>query len=254
MSFILDALRKSEHERQRSAVPGLSHVPLATPRRELPGWALLVIGVLAAAVLVLGGAWWQSQRSLGAPAASVAGRRSRASRFDSADRLRLPRQSRRLRSRLRRRPQRRRPPRSPHRPCSSPRSLPPHRRRIPSPPPHSTSRPSRSRAPPSCRSDAAPAGPTLPSAASLQAQGINVPPLQSRAARLQRQAGRTIRVHQRPQVQGRRAAHRRPRSREDRAERRRAERAGPAVPADARVVSSPRAVARSTPRRRCADR
>ncbi len=71
MSFILDALRKSEHERQRSAVPGLTHVPLAAPRRELPGWALLVIGVLAAAVLVLGGAWWQSQRSLNAPAASL---------------------------------------------------------------------------------------------------------------------------------------------------------------------------------------
>lgn len=72
MSFILDALRKSEHERQRSAVPSLSHVPLATARRELPGWALLVIGVLAAAVLVLGGAWWQSQRSLSAPAAAAA--------------------------------------------------------------------------------------------------------------------------------------------------------------------------------------
>ncbi len=70
MSFILDALRKSEHERQRSAAPGLSHVPLATPRREVPRWTLLVIGVLAAAVLVLGGAWWQSQRSLIAPAAS----------------------------------------------------------------------------------------------------------------------------------------------------------------------------------------
>jgi len=70
VSFILDALRKSEHERQRSAAPGLSHVPLATPRRELPRWALLVIGVLAAAVLVLGGAWWQSQRSLTATAPS----------------------------------------------------------------------------------------------------------------------------------------------------------------------------------------
>lgn len=70
MSFILDALRKSEHERQRSAAPGLSHVPLATPRRELPRWALVVMGVLAAAVLVLGGAWWQSQRSLSAPVAS----------------------------------------------------------------------------------------------------------------------------------------------------------------------------------------
>jgi general secretion pathway protein B len=48
----------------------LSHVPLATPRHELPRWALLVIGVLAAAVLALGGAWWQSQRSQSTPAAS----------------------------------------------------------------------------------------------------------------------------------------------------------------------------------------
>ncbi len=60
MSFILDALRKSEHERQRSEVPGLSQVPLATPQPQLPRWALAVIGVLVAAVLVLGGAWWQS--------------------------------------------------------------------------------------------------------------------------------------------------------------------------------------------------
>jgi len=60
VSFILDALRKSEHERQRSEVPGLSQVPLATPQPQLPRWALAVIGVLVAAVLVLGGAWWQS--------------------------------------------------------------------------------------------------------------------------------------------------------------------------------------------------
>ncbi len=65
VSFILDALRKSEHERQRSAVPGLSQVPLATPQPQLPRWALVVIGVLVAAVLVLGGAWWQSTRGAG---------------------------------------------------------------------------------------------------------------------------------------------------------------------------------------------
>lgn len=69
MSFILDALRKSEHERQRSEIPGLSQVPLATPQPRLPRWALAVIGVLVAAVLVLGGAWWQSTS---APADSVA--------------------------------------------------------------------------------------------------------------------------------------------------------------------------------------
>ena len=39
-------------------------MPLAAPRRELPAWALILIGVLAAAVLLLGGAWWQSQRSI----------------------------------------------------------------------------------------------------------------------------------------------------------------------------------------------
>ena len=62
MSFILDALRKSEHERQRSVVPGLSQVPHAAPQPQLPRWALGVIGVLVAAVLVIGGAWWQSTR------------------------------------------------------------------------------------------------------------------------------------------------------------------------------------------------
>lgn len=62
MSFILDALRKSEHERQRSEVPGLSQVPLAAPQPQLPRWALAVIGVLVATVLALGGAWWQSAR------------------------------------------------------------------------------------------------------------------------------------------------------------------------------------------------
>lgn len=63
MSFILDALRKSEHERQRSAVPGLSQVPLATPEPQLPRWAVGVMAVLAAALLVIGGAWWQSTRA-----------------------------------------------------------------------------------------------------------------------------------------------------------------------------------------------
>jgi general secretion pathway protein B len=72
MSFILDALRKSEHERQRSTVPGLAQVPLAIPRTELPRWALIVIGLLAAAVLVLGGAWWQSQRGAAPAATAVA--------------------------------------------------------------------------------------------------------------------------------------------------------------------------------------
>jgi general secretion pathway protein B len=63
VSFILDALRKSEHERQRSAVPGLSQVPLATPQPEVPRWAIGIMAALAAALLIIGGAWWQSTRA-----------------------------------------------------------------------------------------------------------------------------------------------------------------------------------------------
>jgi general secretion pathway protein B len=62
MSFILDALRKSEHERQRSAMPGIAQVPFGLPRREMPAWAIAVIVALAIAVLMLGGAWWRSAK------------------------------------------------------------------------------------------------------------------------------------------------------------------------------------------------
>lgn len=73
MSFILDALRKSEHERQRSTVPGLSQVPVAIPQPQLPRWAVVVMGALAGVVLVLGAAWWQSLRPPAEPAGSPAG-------------------------------------------------------------------------------------------------------------------------------------------------------------------------------------
>jgi general secretion pathway protein B len=44
MSFILDALKKSEIERQRQTLPGLVETPLSQ-RRRLPSWAL-ALGVL----------------------------------------------------------------------------------------------------------------------------------------------------------------------------------------------------------------
>jgi general secretion pathway protein B len=72
VSFILDALRKSEHERQRSALPSLAHVPVATVQQQIPRWAVVVIATLAAAVLVLGGAWWQSSRAPDPAATSAA--------------------------------------------------------------------------------------------------------------------------------------------------------------------------------------
>jgi general secretion pathway protein B len=47
MSFILDALRKSELERQRQNGPSIAELPIARDDRRLP-WALLAIGLLLA--------------------------------------------------------------------------------------------------------------------------------------------------------------------------------------------------------------
>ncbi|MEO6187166.1 MAG: general secretion pathway protein GspB [Steroidobacteraceae bacterium] len=55
MSFILDALKKAESERNRQSGPVLMDVRIAPPRRRLPGWAWVLGGVLLANLLVL--AW-----------------------------------------------------------------------------------------------------------------------------------------------------------------------------------------------------
>ncbi len=47
MSFILDALRKSELERQRQSGPSIAELPIARDDRRLP-WALFAIGLLLA--------------------------------------------------------------------------------------------------------------------------------------------------------------------------------------------------------------
>jgi len=52
MSFILDALRKSEHERQRQAGPAIAEMPIARPPSRLPV-ALGVIGALLAVNLAV---------------------------------------------------------------------------------------------------------------------------------------------------------------------------------------------------------
>jgi len=62
VSFILDALRKSETERQREANPSLAHAPLATVRHATPAWTWIVIGALALALAALALAWWRSER------------------------------------------------------------------------------------------------------------------------------------------------------------------------------------------------
>jgi general secretion pathway protein B len=53
MSFILDALKKSETERQRQAVPGLMDTRMAGGRSRLPIWAMLLGALLVANVIVL---------------------------------------------------------------------------------------------------------------------------------------------------------------------------------------------------------
>ncbi|HEX7418079.1 MAG TPA: general secretion pathway protein GspB [Steroidobacteraceae bacterium] len=56
MSFILDALRKSEHERQRQAGPALFEVKVAPPRLRFPLWGVL-LGVLLGANLIVLVVW-----------------------------------------------------------------------------------------------------------------------------------------------------------------------------------------------------
>jgi len=58
MSFILDALRKSEHERQRQTGPALVEVAVAAPKPKSNPWAtaalaLLVVNLVAIGVLLL---------------------------------------------------------------------------------------------------------------------------------------------------------------------------------------------------------
>ena len=53
MSFILDALKKSESDRQRQSGPSLFEVKVAPPRRTLPVWAVVVAALLLINVIVI---------------------------------------------------------------------------------------------------------------------------------------------------------------------------------------------------------
>jgi general secretion pathway protein B len=53
MSFILDALKKSEIERQRQSVPGLMDTRLSPRRNRLPVWAVALCVLLGINLLVL---------------------------------------------------------------------------------------------------------------------------------------------------------------------------------------------------------
>jgi general secretion pathway protein B len=68
MSFILDALKKSEVERQRQSVPGLIDIPAATRRRAIPVWAWVLAGLLGVNVAVLTVVLLRSQAPIAPPA------------------------------------------------------------------------------------------------------------------------------------------------------------------------------------------
>jgi general secretion pathway protein B len=59
MSFILDALKKSEIERQRQSVPGLMDTNLRPRRSRLPTWAIALGVLLAVNLLVLTVVLWR---------------------------------------------------------------------------------------------------------------------------------------------------------------------------------------------------
>ena len=88
MSFILDALKKSESERHRNSGPVLMDVRIAPPRRRLPAWAWVIIAVLVANFMVLAWLLWLSpskpqgngQATADAPAAVPAQSQSASAR------------------------------------------------------------------------------------------------------------------------------------------------------------------------------
>ena len=54
MSFILDALRKSEHDRQREKGPGLAEVAVSPPKPKKNVWATVAVGLLVINLLAVG--------------------------------------------------------------------------------------------------------------------------------------------------------------------------------------------------------
>ena len=57
MSFILDALRKSETERQKAQVPGIGDAPLVVHQKHVPRWTVGLIAGLSVCLVALGWFW-----------------------------------------------------------------------------------------------------------------------------------------------------------------------------------------------------
>src|SRR4030088_2868936 len=61
MSFILDALKKSESDRQRQSGPALFEVKVAPPRSRFPVWAIAIVALLVVNMIIVG--WMLLRRS-----------------------------------------------------------------------------------------------------------------------------------------------------------------------------------------------
>jgi general secretion pathway protein B len=72
MSLILDALKKSEAERQRQSGPTLLEVRVTQPRRRYPTWVIAVAVLLAVNMLLLLAFVLRRPATPGAPAAAAA--------------------------------------------------------------------------------------------------------------------------------------------------------------------------------------
>ena len=72
MSFILDALKKSETERQRQSGPALLEMRIVRQTHQLPAWVVIVGLLLIACVAVLGWLAWRPTSVLVAIAAPPA--------------------------------------------------------------------------------------------------------------------------------------------------------------------------------------
>jgi general secretion pathway protein B len=69
MSFILDALKKSENDRQRQSGPALFEVRVAPPRAGFPTWAYALLALLAVNLGVIG--WLMLRRPAAAATPSM---------------------------------------------------------------------------------------------------------------------------------------------------------------------------------------
>ncbi len=92
MSFILDALKKSEVERQRQTLPGLTDTRLGVRRNGLPLWAVALGVLFAVNLLVLGIILWRKSPSAGhvstpvdSPSAAAAAAKPPAQHFSPLD-------------------------------------------------------------------------------------------------------------------------------------------------------------------------